>query len=59
MSTDKINLLERLRSLAAELDTELDGVTLPASAAAVANGIRSVLSDLEWFDGEDVATEQD
>ncbi len=35
--------VERLIRLCIELDAEMDGVRVPATAAAVLNGIRSVL----------------
>jgi hypothetical protein len=43
----------RLLSLCRELDAEMDGVRVPASAAAILNGIRSVLSDAESADYTD------
>ena len=39
--------INKLVALCIELDSELDGVKLPASAAAAMNGIRSVLEDME------------
>jgi len=38
---------EKFEALCRELDTELDGVRIPATAAAIVNGIRRVLLDLE------------
>lgn len=37
----------RLVALCRELDEELDGVKIPASAAAVCNGIRDVLNQID------------
>lgn len=41
------NAAERLIILFRELDMEMDGVRVPASAAAVLNGIRAVLNEIE------------
>lgn len=38
---------QRLESLCRELDMEMDGVRVPQTAAAILNGIRSVLSEIE------------
>lgn len=35
----------RLRALCQELDIEMDGVAVPASAAAILNAIRSVVAE--------------
>ncbi len=45
--TRKIAVESTLVRLCRELDMELDGVRLPATAAAIANGIRSTLERLE------------
>jgi hypothetical protein len=47
LAAKRIAELERLRSLCIELDQELDGVRLPRSAAAVANGLRAMLEKLD------------
>jgi len=39
--------LMRLYGLASELDSELDGVSLPASAAAIMNAIRRIVEKIE------------
>lgn len=39
--------LDKLVRLFSELDAELDGVNLPQSAAACANGIRSLLNEFK------------
>ncbi len=38
---------DRLVLLCRELDMQMDGVAVPASAAAILNAIRSLLSDIE------------
>ena len=45
--TAGIGVESKLVRLCRELDAELDGVKIPASAAAVANGIRTLLDNLE------------
>ena len=45
--TRELGIESKLVKLCRELDMELDGVRLPAPAAAVANGIRSTLERLE------------
>jgi len=42
---DKINV--RLIALLRELDSELDGVVVPSSAASILNAIRSLLAELD------------
>jgi hypothetical protein len=45
--TDIHDLDLKLRRLCHELDMELDGVKLPASAAGILNGIRKAISDID------------
>ena len=50
MMSKWLELTERLHRLCIELDVEMDGVTIPASAAAILNAIRDVLQKLEVSD---------
>ena len=43
-------IVGRLVDLTSELSDELDGVKVPASAAAILNAIRSVLNELSGDD---------
>jgi hypothetical protein len=43
----KLDPVYRLVSLAKMLDVEMDGVSVPATAAAILNGIRASLNELE------------
>ena len=48
----------RLERLCRELDVEMDGVQVPQAAAAILNGIRGVIEDLdslyeEWKENDE------
>ena len=46
-SVQLLKLYEKLVRLCSELDTEMDGVVCPASAAAILNAIRFTLADID------------